>query len=127
MLFTLLLRVLIALVARWRHWSPPRLTAVLLAAFIVHHPVWRWTTEHWSTWWPSHRTTALGWIAIALGYVALILANRLVIRHWPDTARTPHHSAETDVSPRAKKLDPAPDSFSALGFMTPSTGAVPHQ
>lgn len=79
-LFALLILLASASVAGWQRLSLPRMPLIVLVAFVVHQILWRWTIEHGSTWWPSHRTSASGWIAVFVGYVVLLLANRLVIR-----------------------------------------------
>ena len=85
-LFTLVILLAAASVACWQRLSVPRLPVVLLVAFVVHHVLWRWTIEYGATWWPSHKTSVLGWIAIAVGYLVLLLANRQVIRKRNDAA-----------------------------------------
>lgn len=79
-LIALLLLLIVTGVARWRRWSPPRPTIVLLAAFVVHHSLWRLTIEYGLTWWPSHETSLSGWAGVAVAYLALLTANRLTIR-----------------------------------------------
>ncbi|WP_197532147.1 A24 family peptidase [Symmachiella macrocystis] len=79
-LCTLLLMFGATLFARWQHWPLPQLSPLLLAAFVLQLCLWRWTTQHPSNWWPSDRMLASGWAAIAVGYVVLLLANRLAVR-----------------------------------------------
>ncbi|MCA9155313.1 MAG: prepilin peptidase, partial [Planctomycetales bacterium] len=77
MLFALFLRLTCAAVASWRRCFTS-LTAALLAAFVLHHTVWRWTFEYGSPWWPSTRTSTSGWVALGTAYIALVLANRRI-------------------------------------------------
>jgi leader peptidase (prepilin peptidase)/N-methyltransferase len=89
-LFTLLLLLAAASIAQWRHRSPPRLTVVLLIATVVHHAFWRCIIDVGSTWWPSHRTSASGWVVVAVGYGVLAGANRLLVSRQRHDAVATH-------------------------------------
>ncbi|MEM7314088.1 MAG: prepilin peptidase, partial [Planctomycetota bacterium] len=110
LLCTLVILLIAASIAFWQKISLPRLPAVLMTAFVLHHVFWRWTTEHWSTWWPCHRTSASGWIAIAGGLVVLLLANRLLIRKVHDQLANQFDKLDADAYSRPMDITPT------LGF-----------
>jgi hypothetical protein len=77
LLLALAIRLPVAAFSRWKRRPVPPLTAALLAAFVLHHVGWRWSTYALSPWWPGLMTSAAGWGAVGLVFGVLLLANRL--------------------------------------------------
>lgn len=74
-LIALLMR-LVVLALTHRQFTFHPFTLLVLAASVTHLISWRWSSETLSPWWPSHTTTPLGWVAVAVGLLVLATANR---------------------------------------------------
>jgi hypothetical protein len=81
-LIMLIFRLLAGLVARWSGLVIAPLTTWLLVAFVVHHLLWKWTTES-LTWWPGPNADVIVWIVAAASLVLLVLINHLVVTDQP--------------------------------------------
>jgi len=95
----------------WRRRLPPPLTAILLAAFVLHLVTWRWTTNHGSPWWPCHTTSVSGWIVVTMGYAGLLTANRQFLSRWSCTAlpvAAPEMAPTTDAHAAGTLIAPSP-------------------
>lgn len=96
--------------SHWRRWLPPPLTAILLAAFVLHLLTWRLTTNHGSPWWPCHTTSVNGWIAVTMGYAVLLTANRQFLSRW-SCAALPFQSTNAPSFPvAAHEVAPTDDA-----------------
>jgi leader peptidase (prepilin peptidase) / N-methyltransferase len=49
-LITLMIGLAMMQLVHWRRWPQPTLTAYLMAAFVLHHIMWRWTVENRVLW-----------------------------------------------------------------------------
>lgn len=73
LLLAMFFRLLAWLPARWFGWGTIPLTHYILLAFILHHPIWRWTIDHCSPYWPSSKATTVGWIVVVTFGLCLVI------------------------------------------------------
>ncbi len=71
-LLTLAMTPFVAGLFKWFKLREPPITAILLAAFLLHLALWRWLAVWW---WPSHVTTPVAWLGIAAALLLLMGVN----------------------------------------------------
>ena len=89
--FALGMSIVLRLVFSRQSQQPPvGMGLLVLVAFVIHHALWRFVITHAADWWPSHRTTPIGWVVVATSLVMLVAFGRLLARsNAPPAANEP--------------------------------------